>query len=146
MAMQGKIVERNGKLCVHHAFTENEQPFRQNMFWRILERRREHGGMRVPEVGDIVRYDGSGQWSGRGSVSTGDGSTQGEIERVPVPPPKVPRGRQVRWYQGQWEKLTARGWVPAGEGKPATDPAPIRGRGRKTKAQLASEIDDYLAK
>lgn len=150
MAIQGKIVERDGKLYVHYTYDEYSEPFRQNMLWRILERRREHGGMRVPEVGDAVRSERGGSWAGNGSVITGDGSTPAEIvERVPIPPPIVPRGKQLRWYDGRWEKLMARGWMPAGEGKiaDASGATPRRGtEAKKTRAQLASEIDDYLKK
>jgi len=38
--------------------------------------------------------------------------TKGESE--PVPPPRVRRGIELRWYRGRWEKLLKReGWVTA---------------------------------
>ena len=52
-----------------------------------------------------------------------------KVDRVAIPPPTVGK-REIRWRDGRWEKLMAKGWVPAGEGK--------------TKATIEAEIVDAL--
>jgi hypothetical protein len=34
-----------------------------------------------------------------------------KVEHFDVPPPKVRKGVEVRWHQGEWQKRLKRGWV-----------------------------------
>lgn len=143
--MEGVLKHRDGRLYVLYTYDEYGEPFRQFIWWRVLETRGTGYGER-PEVGDLATSTGSGGWRTRnsstqrstGTVSTGTGSTQAEmVERVSIHPPAA-RGRQLRWHEGRWERLLARGWTPAGEGKPqAPETTP-----RKSKHQLNAEIDE----
>lgn len=124
MAMTGKLKNRNGKLYVLYVYNEFAEPFRQYTWWRVLEVRRNAHNALSPEPEDEVTYRGNGYWSAgsRGGVVTGDGKNQAEmVERVSVLAPPS-RGKELRWHDGKWERLMAKGWVAAGEGKarPAT--------------------------
>jgi hypothetical protein len=139
MAMTGKLKSRNGKLYVLYVYNEFAEPFRQYIWWRVLEVHRNAYNMSSPEPEDEVTYRGNGYWSAgsRGGVVTGDGNNQAEtIERVSVLAPPS-RGKELRWNDGQWERLTAKGWVAAGEG----DARPAARRSTKTKQQLNREIE-----
>jgi hypothetical protein len=144
MSMEGTLKSRNGKLYVLYTSDEYSEPFRQYLWWRVLETRGTGYGER-PEAGDIATSTGGGEWRARnpsthrstGSVSTGTGSTQAEtVERVSISPPAT-GGKELRWRDGRWEKRMAKGWVSAGEGKAKAL--------RKTPAQLQREIDESLA-
>jgi hypothetical protein len=113
----------------------------------VLETRGTGYGDR-PEDGDVATSTGGGEWRTRnpsthrstGSVSIGTGSTPAEtVERVEVHPPAA-GGKQLRWHDGRWEKLLARGWVSAGEGRPREVSA-----SRKSNRQLEVEIDEAMA-
>lgn len=158
MAMEGTLKSRNGKLYVLYTSDEYSEPFRQYLWWRVLETRGTGYGER-PEAGDIATSTGGGEWRTRnpsthrstGLVSTGTGSTQAEtmrtstcsVERVSIPPPTI-SGKELRWRDGRWEKLLAKGWVPAGEGKLKGTSKAAAPR-KKTPAQLQREIDETLA-
>ena len=131
MAMEGTLKSRDGKLYVLYMSDEYSEPFRQYIWWRVLETRGTGYGER-PEAGDIATSSGGGEWRTRnpsthrstGTVSTGTGSTQAEtVERVSIPPPTT-GGKELRWRDGRWEKLMAKGWVSAGEGKAKTSKKP----------------------
>jgi hypothetical protein len=106
-----------------YSTTEYGRPIRVNLWWRVVQVVGNQYNANRPDAGDAATSRGGGQWSTHGSsgpsggVSTGTGSTQAEFrEEVEVPPP-ASRGKELRWKDGQWEKLMASGWVPAGEGK-----------------------------
>jgi hypothetical protein len=124
MAMEGTLKNRNGKLYVLYTSDEYSEPFRQYIWWRVTEIRGTGYGER-PEAEDIATSTDGGGWRTRnpsthrstGSVSTGTGSTQAEtVERVSISPPAT-SGKEIRWHDGRWERLLAKGWAPAGEGK-----------------------------
>lgn len=148
--MEGTLKSRNSKLYVLYTSDEYSEPFRQYLWWRVLETRGTGYGER-PEAGDIATSSGGGEWRTRnpsthrstGTVSTGTGSTQAEtVERVSIPPPST-GGKELRWRNGRWEKLSAKGWVPAGEGKlkGASKAATPR---KKSPRQLEAEINEVL--
>jgi len=157
MALEGTLKNRGGGLYVLYTTTEDNAPIRQYIWYRVIETRGTGYGER-PEVGDLVTRVSGGDWRTRnpvthratGYVSTGTGSTSAElVERVDIPPPAA-GGKELRWYQGRWEKHLARGWAPAGEGKtrvvkkpPAHSP---RGQSslKKTSRQLDAEIAEAL--
>lgn len=139
MAMTGKLKSRNGKLYVLYVYNEFTEPFRQYIWWPVLEVHRNAYNMSAPEPEDEVTYRGNGYWAAanRGGVVTGEGNRQAEtIERVSVLAPPS-RGKELRWNGGQWERLLARGWVAAGDG----DARPAARRSVKTKRQLNDEIE-----
>lgn len=146
--MEGKLESQGDKLYVLYTFDESEEPYRQRIWYRVLETRGTGYGER-PEAGDVAKSAGGGTWQTRnpsthrstGSVSIGSGSTQAErVERVGVEPPAA-GGKQLRW-RGRWERLLARGWAPAGEGRAKT---PRTTTPRKSARRLEVEIDDALA-
>lgn len=147
--MEGALKSRDGKLYVLYTYDESDEPFRQHLWWRVLETRGTGYGER-PEAGDLVTSTGGGTWRARqpsthrstGTVWTGTGSTQAEIvERVSVPPPTA-RGKTLRWHEGRWERYLARGWVSAGEGRPEQAPRTAAPRTpRKSRRELDAEID-----
>jgi hypothetical protein len=148
--MDGTLKSRDGKLYVLYTYDEHSEPFRQHIWYRVLEARGTGYGER-PEAGNIATSTGGGGWRTRnpstqrstGSVSTGTGSTQAEmVERVSIHPPAV-GGKKLRWQDGHWEKLLAKGWAPAGEGK--SKEASQAAAPRKTKRQLDADIDEALA-
>lgn len=160
MAMEGTLKSRNGRLYVLYTSDEYNAPFRQYLWWRVLETHGTGYGER-PEAGDIATSTGGGGWRTRnpsthrstGSVSTGTGSTQAEtVERVSLNPPSA-GGKELRWHEGRWEKLMAKGWVPAGEGKAkaskksSTNYSTVKQHHatKKSPAQLQREIDDALS-
>jgi len=150
--VEGTLKSRDGKLYVLYVYDESSEPFRQYLWWRVLETRGTGRGDR-PEVEDIATSTYGGEWRTRnpsthrstGSVSTGTGSTQAEVvERVSVPPPAA-GGKQLRWQDGRWEKLLARGWAPAGEGKPrgASRAASSRKSGRQLDAEISQVVPGW---
>jgi hypothetical protein len=146
MALTGKIASRDGKLYVLYSTTEDSTPTRVNLWWRVLETHRNPYNANRPSAGDTATGSGGGSWSTHGSngpsggVSCGDGRAQAEfVEREPIHPPKS-GGKELRWKYGQWEKLTAKGWIPAGEGKAPTAKTPRK----KSAAHLQREIDAAL--
>ncbi len=147
MSTEGKLKERNGKLYVLHTYDEYSEPYRQHLWWRVLSTRGTGYGDR-PEAEDIARSSGGGDWQTRnpsthrstGTVSIGTGSTLAElVERVSIPPPTA-GGKELRWRDGRWEKLMAKGWTPAGEGKPKAVTAPRK----RSARQLDAEIDQAI--
>ena len=146
--MEGPLKSRDGKLYVLYTSDEYSEPFRQYLWWRVLETRGTGYGER-PEAGDIATSTGGGEWRTRnpsthrstGSVSTGTGSTKAEmVERVSIHPPST-GGKELRWRDGRWEKLLAKGWVPAGEGKPK---GTSQSAARKSKRQIDADINEAL--
>ena len=119
--MLGTIRSRDGKLYVVHVTTESDKPVRVILWWEIVSVFRDPYSNRAPVDGDAVEYRGNGAWAAispgsGGSAKTGDGTTDAVfVEKVDVPPPAA-RGKELRWHYGRWEKLLAKGWVPAGDG------------------------------
>jgi hypothetical protein len=157
MALEGTLKNRNGALYVLYTFDEDSAPVRQYIWYRVLGTRGTGYGEH-PEAGDLTTRVSAGDWRARnpttqrltGYVSTGTGSTLAElVERVDIPPPAT-AGKKIRWHQGRWEKLLARGWAPAGEGK-TKGPKKVlahatqkQGTLRKTPRQLNAEIAEAL--
>ena len=139
MAMQGKIRSRNGRMYVLTTYDEQDEPVRQYQWWLIEQTRRNAYNLESPQDGDDARYTGQDRWivSRPGVSNAGEVWTRHSMEsaeRVSVPPPPA-RGRQLRWYYGRWERLTGRGWTPAGEGSPSK---------KKTRRQLDQEIEEIV--
>jgi hypothetical protein len=111
--MKGVLTIRNGQRWVLYSVTEECEPFKTYMWWRVLSV--QHSPPSAEPAGVPVTWDGIAQhWVGPGgmTVSTGPGDTKAEkIERVSVSCPKVRRGIATRWHRGRWEKLLKRGWV-----------------------------------
>ena len=150
MALEGKIRERDGKLYVEYARTLENEPVRLTMLWRVIESYSNKYNMHRPEAGFHARGEGSGNWSvtSAGNVAAGRVVTEPNasiVEEVPVAQPSA-GGKQVRWHEGRWEKLMAKGWIPAGEGKPAAAKAPRASRKAKEPTvdvyRVESEIEN----
>jgi hypothetical protein len=140
MAMTGKLKIRNGQLYVLYTYDEFTEPFRQRLWWRVLEVHRSPYHAVDPAPDDEVTYQREGRWKAgnRYTVVTGSGGREADLverERV-LPPPS--RGKELRWNDGRWERLLRTGWVAAGEGDAPV--AAARRRSGKTARQLNDEI------
>ncbi len=116
MSIQGTIHLEGETVFVRYETTFENEPTRQILFWRVdrVVRSPYHVGSH-PMAGDVVRagVGSDNTWSGPGYTVHFAGTAEAErIEREPVPCPST-RGKPSRWYQGRWEKLMAKGWVPA---------------------------------
>ena len=117
MSMVGTIDEIDGVLYVRYETTFSSEPVRQTLWWKIERVWRSPfaiGDAGAPKVGDhVVSNPGGGGWSASYYTVHFDGRKDAErIERSPVPCPPT-RGKAARWQNGRWEKLMARGWLPA---------------------------------
>jgi len=142
MPMQGKIVDRNGALHVLYQTTFEAEPVRRSLYWKVIRTAGNPYGHERPAAGDSVIYSGSGSWAvtsrRAGGVSTGDGSAEAAfVEDAPVPPP-LARGKELRWYQGRWQRMTAKGWIDAGEG--SSKPRASRSRAAQIDAEIAQAL------
>ena len=142
MAMQGRLVDRNGALHVLYQTTFDQEPVRRSLYWKVIATAGNPYGHERPAAGDSVSYSGSGRWAvtnrKAGGVSTGDGSTDAAfVEDAPVPPPQS-RGKELRWYQGRWQRSSAKGWIDAGDGSSK--------KPRSRAAQLDAEINESLSR
>jgi hypothetical protein len=150
--LEGTLKNRDGKLYVVYSTTDYARPVRVILWWTVVKTTNNPYNANRPSAGDKATSRGGGQWSTfgangpSGGVSTGSGSTQAEFrEEVEVMPPPA-RGKELRWRDGQWEKLMAKGWVPAGEGKGKATSAPADHHAtKKSPAQLQREIDEVLS-
>lgn len=123
MSMQGKLVAREGKLCVLYETTLYSAPEMTRLWWLVENIHSNVYHCTRPDVGDLAEYRGDGAWSTRrpdthassGSVSTGDGRREAiHKETHAVPPPKVRAGIETRWHEGRWQKyLKSKGWIDA---------------------------------
>lgn len=152
MTIEGRIRHRNGKMFVVYTTTLSSEPRRLIRWWRVIEPYSNRYSMARPEDGDLATHT-----SGAGAVwntSNRNGSTgrvevedQATLEEVGVEPPRS-GGKQLRWNDGRWEKLMAKGWIPAGEGGPGDPNNPIartsKAPRKKSGAQLDAEIADAL--
>lgn len=120
MSLQGVLREREGKLYVVYETTKDSEPTLVRMWWPVQQTRGNAYNMNRPEPGD--KATSSGDWwmcYREGCGSTGSvsfpGNTQATfVETEAVPPPKVRKGIEIRWYQGHWEKYSKReGWIRA---------------------------------
>jgi hypothetical protein len=140
MTITGKLKIRNGQLYVLYIYNEFAEPFRQRLWWRVLEVHRNGYYAVDPAPEDELTYLRGGHWraGNRYTVVTADNPEADLVERERVPPPPS-RGKALRWNDGRWERLLRTGWVAAGEGEEPT--AAPRRRPRKTARQLSDEIE-----
>lgn len=119
MSITGKIISRDGALFVQHTMFHSDEPKVTYRSYRIEGTR--GTGFARPEVGDSCTYStgDNGEWrctspDGRssGSALTDWQAPPAHKVTVSVPVPKA-RGKELRWHDGRWEKLMARGWVVA---------------------------------
>ena len=120
MSMPIKLERINGEIYFVSEWNEYHCPNRHILKWKA-----EGPGFRVPDeqLGQWFHTRGCG---GIDLVSVPCGpfgsidlyiskTAYAEIsERVPIPPPKVRKGIEVRYHNSRWEKCTKReGWIPA---------------------------------
>ena len=87
MSLEGTLKNRDGALYILYTATEDNEPIRQYVWYRVIETRGTGYGER-PEIGDLVTRISGGDWRARnpvthratGHVSTGTGSQQ-RVER-----------------------------------------------------------------
>jgi len=112
--LTGQIDKIGEDLYVRYSSTFSNEPTRQTLWWKIDSVSRCPFQVGWPAVGDEVRSSaGAHGWSGAGYTVHFSGSKEAEkVVREPVACPAT-RGKPARWRDGRWEKLMARGWVPA---------------------------------
>ena len=116
MSLLGVVREDAKGFLVEYTTTFMTEPTRQTCFWRVVEICRSPyaiGLEGLPKDGDQVRLSGDMWQSPMGSRCTLR-SAKGEAERFtrePYPCPKVRKGTETRYQDGEWQKLTRKGWV-----------------------------------
>lgn len=113
--LEGTILKEKDEIFVRYESTFSSEPVLQIIYWKVERTVKDAGaGGEWPVSGDVVRLNtGDRGWRGRGYTVLFDGNGQAaRVERKAVPCPPT-RGKQARWYMGRWEKLMARGWIPA---------------------------------
>jgi hypothetical protein len=116
LVLKGTIDIIGNNVYVKYSTTFDSEPTRQTLWWKI-DTVRAHPWSAArgwPEKGDDVTSEsGTEGWRAAGYTVHFPGDRQAEkVEREPVACPKT-RGKETRWCNGRWEKLLAKGWVPA---------------------------------
>ncbi len=114
MSILATLDEIEGELYVRWELNQWSIPVKRTLWWRV-ERvaRSPFRPDATPQSGDPVRALGGGVWSGDGyTVAFSPFKDAERIEETAIPCPPT-RGKQTRYQDGRWEKLMARGWVPA---------------------------------
>jgi hypothetical protein len=117
-----KLQDFEGRLYVVWDNVSELHPVITRMWWPVEQSAGCAYNANRPSSGDIAVNQHDGRWvthresptiSRTGSVYV-DGKKQAErVETINVPCPKVRAGVETRWYQGEWQKLLKKGWVPA---------------------------------
>lgn len=120
------LVDLDGQVCVLHEIPLSSRPRIVRMWWptgtrtcqltdnnqALLGARLRHG--RFSEDGytiaDGKRPDLTIHLKDRGRTE----AIKVEEFAAPPPPAKLVRGKSLRWYNGQWERLLATGWYAVG--------------------------------
>lgn len=118
--LTGTLRERDGMLFVVYESPLENTPKLHRFWWKVYEVRGDAWNAYRPEVGDTLRSQHDGWWHASregvyttGSVCFPQGLPATHIDEVDVPCPKVRKGIETRWYQGAWQKNSAKGWVLA---------------------------------
>ena len=113
--MSGFLEYKDGWLCVVDSDTLSSEPIRMTRYWPIAQGSKydfEHLiGLWARQ--DLCCHTYSVPGAGGLTLCLKDGGKTRPlvVEETAIP---KPRGKQVRWNWGKWEKYTKRGgWVPA---------------------------------
>jgi len=123
--IRGKMVRLDGKLVIRYEAVLWSEPTRQILYWPLSEDRSTGGAFRL-EGHLLVTLDDHGGWgvapedrdfwvlkNARAVMLNGGKTEAVRVEREPISCPKVRAGVKTRWYEGEWQKLTKKGWVRA---------------------------------
>jgi len=112
--LKGHIDQIGQGWYIKYATTLDSEPTLRILWWKIESVARNPFRAGSPSVGDeVTRLSGQQGWTGPGYTVYLPGDQEAEkVETVAVPCPPA-RGKPTRWRDGRWEKLLARGWVPA---------------------------------
>lgn len=114
--LKGAIDMIGNNIYVKYSTTLESEPTRRTLWWKVdvVLPQPWSSARRWPEIGDeVTSVSGSDEWRATGYSVSFPGNRQAEkVECEPVPCPKT-RGKEARWRNGRWEKLLAKGWVPA---------------------------------
>lgn len=120
MTLQGTIDQIGNDLCVKYVSTLLSEPVKQTLWWKITRVERKPMGTKFPQVGDKVTSGHDTAWNTPEYRVYIAGDDAIKVERTPIPCPKVGKNKnslpiETRWNSelGRWEKLMARGWLPA---------------------------------
>ena len=114
MSMMAKLEIRGDDMFVRYEYPFSDEPKKRTLWWKIVRITRAAGAVAAfPTDGDVLRNEGLSGWNGPSYTAwtaVNAEAVRVEVTDIPCPPA---RGRQTRWHDGRWEKLMARGWVPA---------------------------------
>jgi len=113
----GTVRQRGADWFVEHSYSLHSEPALAIVSWKVIGSRRTGGlapdlvdGLRLDSVSDQDRWQAYRQ----GEYLTLFTEHQGTIRKEPLPCPKVRRGIETRYRDGQWERyLKMEGWVRA---------------------------------
>jgi hypothetical protein len=103
---------------VEHSYPRFNEPIQNTVTWKVTGARREAPYGFAPELADgltvTAQYgDSPFQAYGRGGYLILSIDKDGSAIDAPIPCPKVRKGTETRYRNGQWEKLLKTGWVAA---------------------------------
>ena len=116
--MNGKIVKRGDSIFVEVVYRQSGHPRDTVLLWKSERVVRDPYRPGFPEDGDAVRDGGiAGGWAnyhGEGwTVQFGSNCQAESATERDVPCPKVRKGIETRWHNGEWQKMLKGGWVRA---------------------------------
>jgi len=113
------LVDHDGDLCVLYRYTLTDTPELARSFYPIgCKTRHFVSNYGDGKIGQTLRTLGDGIYQDNDGLKyrlVECGRTKPiAFDRVPVPCPKVRKGIETRWHNGQWEKyLKSQGWISA---------------------------------
>ena len=118
--MKATIVKQNGTWCIREGFADSLEPNEIFNYWPIG---RTDKGINIEEFEgrEVSRTTFSYEYALRlapyeyARIFLLDGGQTKSIHTdiIPVERPKISKRIELRWKNGQWEKLLKRGWVSA---------------------------------
>lgn len=101
-----------GGLAVRYETILSDEPVRKVLWWPIVARASHYSTERADALlGRDLRPTGDGYTTAGWTFRVDGGAPACRVERQPVPPPRTRCA--TRWYLGEWQKATRRGWVRA---------------------------------
>lgn len=113
------LAVEQGRLCVVSESSDVFNPELHRMYWPTMNA----GDWTPDELASAqvhrassgqysAKVDGCGYWITLNLVNGGQTKSI-RMDKLPIPAPKVRKGTETRYRNGQWEKYTAKGWKVA---------------------------------
>jgi hypothetical protein len=119
---QTRLVNFNGRLFIRWDDISSDEPVLVRLFYPIGLRTSDRFEVsEFPADGFEAHKDGPGTYSvrilphvySRWALINGGQTVPEYNERLPIPCPKVRKGIETRWRNGEWVKLLKTGWMRA---------------------------------